>query len=192
VGKTLSINNEPYAIVGVLPKDFRYPFAADCELAIPLRFLPEELQFRGIHPFFGVARLAKGVTMVQATAEMDLLSGQLERQYPDANSGHAAALLPLRDEMTRELRPALRALLYAVLLVGIIACTNVAGLLLARGAVKARCWPWAGARPGSCSRFGRSISSAQGFFRALIRSRGPACEACRSMDACSCLRLFPQ
>jgi len=136
VGKTLSINNELYFIIGVLPKDFRYPFAADCEIVTPLRFPPEALQFRGIHPFVGVARLAKGVTMVQATAEMDLLSRQLERQYPDANGGHAAALLPLRDEMTRELRPALRALLYAVLLLGIIACTNVAGLLLARGTVR--------------------------------------------------------
>jgi putative ABC transport system permease protein len=136
VGKSLAINNESYAIVGVLPKDFRYPFAADCEVVTPLRFRPEVLQFRGIHPFFGVARLAPGVTLARASSEMDTLSRQLERQHADSNSGHAGQLLPLRDELTRQLRPALRTLLYAVLLVGLIACANVAGLLLARGAAR--------------------------------------------------------
>jgi putative ABC transport system permease protein len=135
-GKTLQLNSEPYTILGVMPEDFRYPFAADCELLTPLLFRPEVLQYRGIHPFFGVARLAPGVTAPHASAEMDLISQQLERQYPDANRGHAAALLPLRDEMAREVRPALRALLYAVLLLGMIACANVAGLLLARGTIR--------------------------------------------------------
>ncbi|PWU11273.1 MAG: hypothetical protein C5B51_02950 [Terriglobia bacterium] len=135
-GKTLLVNNEAFVILGVLPKDFRYPFATDCDLVVPMRFQPEVLMFRGIHPFFGIARLAAGVTPAQAAAEMDLLSRQLERQYPDSNTGHAANLLLFRDELARELRPALRALFYAVLLVGLIACANVAGLLLARAAVR--------------------------------------------------------
>ena len=134
---TIGVNGAPYRIAGVLPQGFRFPFAPDSEVFVPVRLEPDP-QFRGVHQFSGIARVKPGVTPQQAQAEMDLISRQLELQYPDVNTGHAANLIPLRTELSWQLEPALRVLLGAVILVALIACANMANLLLARASSRRR------------------------------------------------------
>jgi predicted permease len=138
VGKSAGINGEPFSIAGVLPKDFRFPFAPQCDLLVPALLGPDQLRYRGIHMFSGIARLKTGVTLQQARAEMALISKQLEQQYPDSNTGHAANLIPLQEDLSGTIKPALLVLLGAVFLVALIACANVANLLLARASVRRR------------------------------------------------------
>lgn len=138
LGKPLSVNGETLQIIGVLPQGFEYPFAASCDLFVPIRFTEAYLRFRGIHQFGGIARIRDGVTIEQARAEMDVISKQLEREHPDTNVGHAANLIPLQEDRAGTLRPALLVLLGAALLIILIACANVASLLLARSSVRAR------------------------------------------------------
>jgi putative ABC transport system permease protein len=136
IGKTAGVNGELYSIIGVLPTGFQFPFALRCDLLAPIVFTDNQLKYRGIHPFFGVGRLHPGVLPEQAQTEMDLISKQLASEHPDTNTGHVGDLTVLRDQLAGKLRPALFVLLGAVFLVALIACANVANLLLARATVR--------------------------------------------------------
>lgn len=138
IGKSTGINGELSTIAGVLRKDFRFPFAPQCDLLVPATLAGDQLRYRGIHGFLAIARLKPDVTLEQARAEMALISKRLERQYPDSNTGHAANLIPLREDLSETIKPALLVLLGAVFLVVLIACANVANLLLARASVRRR------------------------------------------------------
>lgn len=136
--KFVHVNGEPLRIIGVLPEGFRYPFAAACDLFVPIRLTPDDRRIRGIHQFSSLGRLRDGNTIEQARAEMEVISRQLEQANPDSNVGHAANLLLLHEELSGQLQPALLVLLGAVFLVILIACANVANLMLARASVRAR------------------------------------------------------
>jgi predicted permease len=130
VGKTISLDGEPYTVVGVMGLAMTKPGFA--ELWVPQILTPAEKAVRGEHHFLAVARLKPGVTMEQAQAEMNAISTRLEKSYPEDDKGWGAAVNPLREETVGEIRPALLMMLGAVAFVLLIACANVANLVLAR------------------------------------------------------------
>ncbi len=132
VGQALVLDNRPYTVIGVLPPRFELFQPADVYVPFGpwVATLPED---RGWHPgIFPVARLAPGVGIERARAELQGIALQLEQEYPDSNKNVRPLITPLQDQMVQNVRPALLVLLGAVALVLLIACANVANLLLAR------------------------------------------------------------
>ncbi len=141
-GKTITLNDTSYTVVGVLPAGFQFgSTAADfqarsqVDIWVPLALDPQRLQ-RGAHMLLVIARLKPGVKLAQAQAELDVLGANLAQQYPQNNKDIGIAAVPLADQVTRSVRVALEALLGAVGLVLLIACANVANLLLNRTAAR--------------------------------------------------------
>src|SRR5206468_3021027 len=131
IGRSVSLNGEPYAIVGVMPPPFAHP-GTFVDLWTPLALAHNWFENRKLHVLHVVARLRAGVGVAQAQKEMDLLTSELARQYPDTNKNWGARLAPIRDLYTGNLREALWVLQAAVFLMLIIACANVANMLLAQ------------------------------------------------------------
>ena len=132
LGQRLLLDNQPYTVIGVLPARFELFQPAD--LYVPFgpwaATLPED---RGWHPgIFPVARLRPGVSLDAARSELQGISLALEQEFPESNRNVRALVTPLQDQMVQNVRPALLLLLGAVALVLLIACANVANLLLAR------------------------------------------------------------
>jgi putative ABC transport system permease protein len=130
VGQTLDLNGQKYTVVGVLPARSGFPEWA--KLWTPLAWTPEERAIRGIHDFAVLGRLKTGVPVEQAQAAMNALSVRLAQQYPADNKGWGAIVIPLREDLVGDVRPALLVLLGAVAFVLLIACANVANLVLAK------------------------------------------------------------
>jgi predicted permease len=103
-----------------------------------VRFTADQRRYRGIHPYDAIVRLKEGVTFEQARAEMEVISKQLESHYPETNNGHVTNLVPLRQELTGRMQSTLAMLMGAVFLLILIACANVASLLLARASARKR------------------------------------------------------
>ncbi|HXV65359.1 MAG TPA: ABC transporter permease [Vicinamibacteria bacterium] len=129
LGRTLTLDANPYEIVGVAPPGFDYPDGA--ELWIPRRLDPEGCG-RGCHTFHVVGRLSRGAGLAAARAEADRLAANLETQFPDSNTNKRFLVRSLREATVGDVRAGLFLLLGAVGLLTIIACANVANLLLAR------------------------------------------------------------
>jgi putative ABC transport system permease protein len=132
VGRTLQLDNRPYVIVGVMAPRFELFQPAD--LYVPFgpwaATLPED---RGWHPgIIPIARLKTGVALDEARLEMETISQQLEAEFPESNRNTRALVTPAQDLLVQNVRPALVMLTGAVVLVLLIACANVANLLLAR------------------------------------------------------------
>jgi predicted permease len=134
IGHIARINGAPYAIVGVMPASFRFPLSTT-GVWTPIAF-NEEDQGRGSHSFQAAARLRDGVTLAAAKAELDTFARALAKQYPDANDGETATLTPMSELGVVQLTPTLIALSGAVALVLLIACVNVANLLLAQASAR--------------------------------------------------------
>jgi putative ABC transport system permease protein len=132
LGKSLDIAGQPYTVVGVMRPGFDFPSKA--QLWIPLTWEGELLApiRRGAHWLDVYGRLAPGVSLEQAGADLVALTKALEAQYPQTNTGFSARVLPLRDDLVGDVKPALLLLLGAVGLVLLISCANLSNLLLAR------------------------------------------------------------
>lgn len=135
VGQSLTLNDTPHTVVGVMPAHFRFP-GREQELWVPMAFEPEEAAGRGDHYLTVVARLKPGVPLRQAQAEMDAIATRLQEQYPQTNTGQGVALVPLHEEFAGNVRKPLLLLLGVVGFVLLIACANVTNLLLARAAAR--------------------------------------------------------
>ncbi|HYY42324.1 MAG TPA: ABC transporter permease, partial [Pyrinomonadaceae bacterium] len=134
VGKTISLNAKSYTVVGIMPP--RFQFYRPAEIWSPLAFTPEEASKRQPSYLIVAARLKNGVTMQQAQADMSNVVRRLEQQYPQTNSNSSIKLVSLHEHLVGPVKPALLLLLAAVFFVLLIACANVANLLLARAVVR--------------------------------------------------------
>lgn len=147
VNQMVQLNGQSYMVVGVMPPDFKFPPAfsatiasseeaiSNADLWVPLTTddVPLVRDFRNLKM---IGRLKPGATLPQAQAEMNAIANRLEKEYPDANAGIESHLIPLHQQVTGDIRLALLILLGAVVLVLLIACANVANLLLAKATAR--------------------------------------------------------
>ncbi len=134
VNRTVKINSEGYQVVGVMPAGIDFPNSA--ELWVPLPSYREEMKLRMAHSLRPIGRLKSGNTLGQAQAEMDIIAARLEQQYPETNSGWGVRLVSLQEQIVGGIRLPLLVLFGATAFVLLIACVNVANLLLARSTAR--------------------------------------------------------
>ena len=135
IGKRLTLNNQNFTVVGVTPPNFQFETEAD--LTVPIGLQAERFRLRGMDPGAGVvARLKPGVSLRQAEAELNTIAARLEQQYPESNKGRRARVTPLHEFFVGDVRQPLLILLGSVGLVLLIACANVANLLLVRSSAR--------------------------------------------------------
>ncbi len=133
VGRTIRIEGEGYRVLGVMPAGFRFP-ENNADVWVPLAFGSKVGTQRGAHYLEVVARLRDGVTLGAAQADLSAIAGRLRAQYRSTNEGYGASATPLQEMMVGSIRPTLNVLLGAVAFVMLLACANVANLLLIRAA----------------------------------------------------------
>jgi putative ABC transport system permease protein len=134
VGRNIVLDAKKYTVVGVMPPSFRLPAAA--QLWIPLDMDGKHLGQRGGHWANAIGRLKPGLGVSVARADLKLIAARLEKAYPDSNSHIGASIIPLRDDLVGDSRASLIMMLSAVALVLLIACANVANLLLSRAVAR--------------------------------------------------------
>ena len=135
IGRTTLVDGVPYTVVGVMRRGFNFPERG--KVWVP--FTPQANEGRGNRGYAGaIARLRTGVTIAQARADLGALSSRLQREFPNESFGWYAEVKSLREDLTGDLRKPLLVFLGAVSFVLLIACANVANLMLARGATRQR------------------------------------------------------
>jgi len=133
IGKTLTLNGNPVVVVGIMPPafDLEFPITRQVDMWMPMRIAASNSD-RQSHYLYVLGRLKRGVTLEQAQAGMNVLASQLQQQYPKTNSGRGANIVSLHQQLVGKVQPYLRLLFAAVGFVLLIACANVASLMLAR------------------------------------------------------------
>jgi putative ABC transport system permease protein len=135
VNRAITFSGGSYTVVGVMPASFRFGDGG-AEFWTPMAFTAEQAQQHGSHYVSAIGRLKPGVALAQSRSEMGMIADRLAKQYPDNNTGWNVKLTPLLEYTVSSVRPALLVLLGAVAFVLLIACVNVANLLLARSAAR--------------------------------------------------------
>lgn len=136
VGKRISLNGESRMVIGVMPAGFKFPIIANADIWRPIQPVLNPGCQRGCYTIRVIARLKTDATETQARAELNALAARIEQQFPDANTKVGAALIPLREFLVGPVKTPMLMLLAAVCFVLLIACANVANLLLARSAAR--------------------------------------------------------
>jgi len=135
VGRDIQLNGEKYTVVGVMPAGFQF-LQSYIGLWVPAAFTVEQLADRDNHYLTVVARIKRGVTFEQAQADIAAITERIARDYPQDATGLASVIVPLREQLTGKVRQPLLVLLVAVGFVLLIACANIASLLLSRAAAR--------------------------------------------------------
>jgi putative ABC transport system permease protein len=130
VGRNIVLNGETYNVIGVMPAKFKFPSWA--QLWVPLAWTNEKRAIRGNHNYLVIGRLKPGVDIRAAQDEISAISSRLEQLYPEDDKGWGATIRPLREQLVGDVRLALLVLLGAVAFVLLIACANVANLVLGK------------------------------------------------------------
>jgi len=139
VGRSIVLNGVPHQILGVMPASFAHPETAQVWTPLgPSDRFAETMQSRGAYWLRVVGRLKPGIERGSAQAEMDAIASALERQYPNVNAGIGVRLVPMHEEIVGDVRQPLLIIFGTVAFVLLIACANVANLLLARAASRQR------------------------------------------------------
>ena len=138
VGATVIIDGNPLTIVGVLPRDFHFAPAGKPEFWVAYQPTNQCDKRRDCHGLYAVARLRDGVSLQAAGANVIAIASQLQKEYPDSNSGQGAAVSPLTEQIVGDVRPILVVLLSGAVLLLLIASVNVAGLQLVRSENRGR------------------------------------------------------
>jgi predicted permease len=138
VGQSVNLSGDAFTIVGVLPREFAFEPRGNAEFWTPLLDLNPCDKQRGCHNFDGVARLRDGVTIQAALEEMKTIAAQLAQRYPGSNQGQSASVIPLSELIVGNVRPMLLTVLAAAGLLLLIACVNVANLVLVRSESRRR------------------------------------------------------
>jgi putative ABC transport system permease protein len=136
IGKSITLDGQSYTVIGVMPRSFQYPESV--QLWTPLTISPERAKARGVRWLRVMARLKHGATMTQAAAEMKTITARLRSEYPDTNKDYYVNLESLRHLVSGDVTAPLLALLCSVCLVLLIACANIANLLLSRATARQR------------------------------------------------------
>jgi len=133
IGRVISLNSKKYTIIGVMPANFR---VENAQLWIPLDMDGKNLGNRGSHWARAIGRMKPGIAVRQAQAELTVIASRLEKQYPDSNDKVGAKVTPLHEVLVGESRDSMLLMLGAVGLVLLIACANVANLLLSKAVAR--------------------------------------------------------